>query len=169
MLWRTGFPFWLQGGLPEEGIDLFHAGSLELGSRVHSEFQKQVDCTELWRVISEKGEGEKKKKSPMWPHYWRFVPTVIRNQKRHHSSQKYGGEDERQEGCGVGTGWSANRIIKLTWRHGEHVQILGMLNAGTTPTIETTILLQLLKHSGHKPKHPMMWAIQFHLMYFVGN
>lgn len=47
MLRGTGFPFWLQEGLPEEGIDLFHAGSLELGSRAHSEFQKQVDCMEL--------------------------------------------------------------------------------------------------------------------------
>lgn len=47
MLRGTGFPFWLQEGLLEEGIDQFHAGSLELGSRAHSEFQKQVDCTEL--------------------------------------------------------------------------------------------------------------------------
>lgn len=27
----TGCPFWLQGGLPQEGIDLFHAGSLDPG------------------------------------------------------------------------------------------------------------------------------------------
>lgn len=37
MLRRTGCPFWLQGGLPEKGIDLFHAGSLELKSSTHSE------------------------------------------------------------------------------------------------------------------------------------
>lgn len=47
MLRRTGCPFWLQGGLPDEGIDLFHGGSLELGSRSESETQKRGDCTEL--------------------------------------------------------------------------------------------------------------------------
>lgn len=47
MLRRTGCPFWLQGGLPEKGIDLFHAGSLELTSSTQSEPWKQVACTEL--------------------------------------------------------------------------------------------------------------------------
>lgn len=97
MLSRIECPFWLQGGLPEEGIDLFHAGSQELRSRTSSESQRQVDCKKLWRVISERG------KTPMWPHYWRFVPTVIRNHKRHHSNQNYEGKDERQGG--VNQGW----------------------------------------------------------------
>lgn len=47
MLKSTGCPFWLRGGLPEEGIDLFHAGSLELTSRTQSELWKQVAYTEL--------------------------------------------------------------------------------------------------------------------------
>lgn len=47
MLRRTGCPFWLQGGPLEEGIDLFPAGSLELGYRTQSESQEQVDCAEL--------------------------------------------------------------------------------------------------------------------------
>lgn len=47
MLRRTGCPFWLQGGPLEEGIDLFPAGSLELGYRTQSESQEQADCVEL--------------------------------------------------------------------------------------------------------------------------
>lgn len=40
---RTGSPFWLQGGLPREGIDLFHAGSLDPGPSLG----EKVGCGEL--------------------------------------------------------------------------------------------------------------------------
>lgn len=53
----------------------------------------------------------------MRPHYRGFVPTVIRNHKRHHSSHEYEGEDETLGEAGVGGGGGCDsRQEDLIWK-----------------------------------------------------
>lgn len=60
---------------------MFHTGSLELEYSLRFRDRLTVQNCEGWF------QRKKKKQKPMWPHYRGFVPTVIRNHKRHHSSR----------------------------------------------------------------------------------